>query len=448
MNDIIWNQSLSRANFTMTDSDDVGTQHFNIGDNLRHKAFYEESIEELQKALHLQETKLGANSTVVAMTHYSLGLAFRATKDYNQAMRHLNTAAEMYESYGEKNKFASDVKNCKLNLARTHHSRGVSYQRGGQYDDSIMEHRKAIAIRESILGRSHLETARSHYVMGCALSDRGDFDEALGELRRALRTRILFFGKDHLDSVEVVENIGIVLDARGNMNADFIIEYKTIILRSLEYENEGDIMCRKDEFEDAMIYYRKALSLEMQYLGDLHPTTCDLYLRMADALGEFGDLEASLVEYKSAIAIYERMMGKFHVKMANIYTKLAGVLMDKGEYETALSFYAKAYGIYDGTLGLHDDTKQALMNVKLAAEKNRAVNSSMAILVHAEEKFKRRHPSVSGAESHDNSESISNEDGSDESIKMNGLNKKKKKEKGDVDEGKENESPEVHLDVI
>ena len=77
------------------------------------------------------------------------------------------------------------------------------------------------------------------------------------------------------------------------------------------------------------------------------------------------------------------MVGKFHVKMAQIYTRIAGVLMDKGEYETALSFYCKAYGIFDGTLGLHDDTKRALMNVKLAAEKNRAAKSSMEILVKA-----------------------------------------------------------------
>jgi len=437
-------------------ADDIGTQHFNIGDNLRHKAFYVESIEELHKALHLQETKLGSNSAIVAMTHYSLGLAFRATKDYKQAMKHLNTATEIYESLGDRNKFGSEIKDCKLNQARTHHCRGVSYQRSGQYDDSIMEHRKAISIRESLLGRSHLETARSHYVMGCALSDRGDFDEALGELRRALRARILVFGKEHLDSVEVVDNIGTVLNARGNMNAEAIIEYKTIVFRSLDYETEGDIMCRKDEFEDAMIYYRKALSLEMQYLGDLHPTTCDLYLRMAEALGEFGDLQASLVEYKSAITIYERMMGKFHVKMANIYTKLAGVLMDKGEYETALSFYAKAYGIYDGTLGLHDDTKQALMNVKLAAEKNRAAKSSMAILVKAEEEFNERHPSVSGVETPDISESLSNEDGKDEMNTINGegkkkrrKKKKKKKDEEDIeDDGIENESPEPTMDII
>merc|ERR1712238_449204 len=219
----------------------------------------------------------------------------------------------------------------------------------------------------------------------------------------------------------VVDNIGTVLNARGNMNAEAIIEYKTIVFRSLDYETEGDIMCRKDEFEDAMIYYRKALSLEMQYLGDLHPTTCDLYLRMAEALGEFGDLQASLVEYKSAITIYERMMGKFHVKMANIYTK------------------------------------QALMNVKLAAEKNRAAKSSMAILVKAEEEFNERHPSVSGVETPDISESLSNEDGKDEMNTINGdgkkkrRKKKKKKKKGEEDiedNGIENESSEPAMDTI
>lgn len=161
-------------NFNMPDDgndyDDIGTQHFNIGDNLRHKAFYEESIDELQTALKLLETKHGANSPVVANVHHSIGCAYRATKDYSQAMRHLKTASDIFESQDDyKTKFNAEIKNCKLNIARTHHSRGVAYQRGGEYDASVLEHRKAIGIRESILGRSHLETARSHYVMGCAL---------------------------------------------------------------------------------------------------------------------------------------------------------------------------------------------------------------------------------------------------------------------------------------
>lgn len=427
-------------------SDDPGIQHYNIGDTLRHKGFYDDSLAELLHAMALLETRNGSKSVEVARTHYSLGLAYRATKDFKPAMKHLSRSQEVYESLQEKaddkkkekkddgsstenndkNKlYAEEIKNCKLNIARTCHSRGVMYQRNGDYNNSVSEHRRAIGIRETILGRLDLETARSYYVLGCALSDRGDFDEALGDLRRALRIRLKIFGKDHHDVVEVVANIGTVMSAKC-LDAEAVSEYKILVIRSLEYENEGDIMCRKGELEDAMVYYKKALSLEMQYLGDLHPTSCDIYLRMAEALSENGDLEGSLVEYKSAITIYERLMGKFHVKMADIYSRLAGVLMDKGEYETALSFYCKAYGIFDGTLGLHDDTKKALMNVKLAAEKNRAAKSSMDILVKAEEEFIKRHPQVKEVANVDSDDEGADDD---DNSNDNGGGKKKKKKK-------------------
>jgi len=439
----------------MDDDDDPGAQHFNIGDTLRHKGFYEDSISELQHALTLQETRHGSKDVIVAATHYSLGLAFRAVKNFKSAMKHINTAREIYESpKGDKEKYAAEIKNCQLNIARTHHSRGVSYQRAGDYNASILEHRKAIAMRESILGRSHLETARSHYVMGCALSDRGDFDEALAELRRTLRVRVKMFGKDHLDVAEVIGNIATVMSAKG-VDTESMTEYKSVVLRSLEYEDEGDIMCRKGDLEYGIIFYKKALSLEMQYLGDLHPTSCDLYLRIAEALCESGDLEGSLVEYKSAITIYENMMGKFHVKMAHVYTRIAGVLMEKGEYETALSFYCKAYGIFDGTLGLHDDTKQALLNVKLAAGKNRVADSSMSILVKVEEEFKKRHPQLSADDGAGDENDPTKEEGGDDDSKnrKNGKKKKKKKKKkkSNEDEKEEKEpdpEPEPEPDII
>lgn len=390
----------------MSAMEDTASQHYIIGDNLRAKAFYEDAIDEFQKAAHIQEPLLGDSSPVVAKTHYALGLSFRAIKSYKQALYHLAKAANIYENQpittesddevSQKKRstaahpFKKEITNCKLNIARTHHSQGVEFQRAGDYDKSILEHRKALAIREHLLGRSHLETARSYYVIGCALSDRGGFDEALAELRRALRTRLLVFGRDHMDTKEVVSNLGTVLMAKGTMAPEEISQYMQTVLQALELENEGDHLCRTGDYSSGMVCFRKALSLEEQSLGDLHPTTCDLYLRMADAMGQLGDLESSLVEYKCAIQIYERLMGKFHVKVANIYNKLAGILMDKGEYETALSFYAKAYGIYDSVLGNHDDTKQAMMNLRLAAAKERTAKESMGLIKKAEETFKLR----------------------------------------------------------
>jgi tetratricopeptide (TPR) repeat protein len=184
--------------------EDTAAQHFIIGDNLRHKAFYDDAIEEFQKALHIQEPLLGENSVTVAKTMYSMGLALRGAKEYKQALYHLAKASSNYENAENPGKFKIEILDCKLNMARTHHSQGVELQRTGDYDKSILEHRKALAIREHLLGRSHLETARSNYVMGCALSDRGDFDEALAELRRSLHTRLIVFGKEHMDTGEVL----------------------------------------------------------------------------------------------------------------------------------------------------------------------------------------------------------------------------------------------------
>ena len=92
-------------------------------------------------------------------------------------------------------------------------------------------------------------------------------------------------------------------------------------------------------------------------------------------------------------------MGKFHIKMGNVYNKLAGVLMDKGEYEAALSFYAKTYTIMDATLGIHDDTKQALDNIRSAVDKARGSKPS-DILMKADEEFKKRHPTLNADSEH------------------------------------------------
>lgn len=378
--------------------EDTAKQHFIIGDNLRHKAFYEDSIDEFSKALQIQRSVLDERNPVIAKTFYSLGLSLRAIKDYAGALDVLNQATSIYESQGNPADYETEIFNCKLNIARTHHSQGVDWQREGAYSKSINEHRKSLVIREKLLGPKHLECARTYYVMGCALSDRGDFDEALCDLRRTFRTRLIVFGKDHMDTLEVIDNLGTVLQAKGVMSSEDINEYVTIVVKSVQAELEGDMHYDSKNFEQAMLCYQKAVTLEEQCLGDLHPTTCDLYLHMANALGEIGDFEGSLVEYKSVITIYERLLGKFNIKVAEIYNRLANILMDKGEYETALSFYAKSYGIFDSILGDHSDTRLAMENIRLAASKDRNASESMNLIKKAEETFKQRHPNAGGYE--------------------------------------------------
>ena len=377
-------------------------QYYIIGDNLRHKGFYDDAISSFERALFIQEPLVGPVDMVSGKTHYALGLSKKAIKNYKDALSHLSKALRAFEEDKGANKKGKKKKKkphpnqglidaCKLNIARTHHAQGVDYQRSGHYDKSVVEHQKAQAIREALLGKNHLETARTYYVLGCALSDRGDYDQALAELRRALKVRLSVMGKLHSDTLEVCENIATVLNARaaasrGNAGISTdpakIHEYAKggLLIKGIDKECEGERLAADNEHTSALACFREALDVEESFLGESHATTCDLHLKIAESLGENGELEDSLREYKEALSIYEKSLGKFHVKLATIYAKLAGVLMTRGEYETSLSFYCKAYGIFDATLGNHPDTSLALKKVRLAAEKERNAMNSMAML--------------------------------------------------------------------
>ena len=352
---------------------------------MRHKGFYEDAIEEFAQCLEIRDPLLGPWHIDTGKTNYSLGLAKRAIRDYRDALTYLTKACQAFEGQKDENRDEELIRACKLNIARTHHSQGVDFQRQGDYDRSIVEHRKSMAIREAYLGKDHLETARTYYVMGCALSDRGDFEEALGDLRKCLRVRKLVFGKDHLDTIEVMDNMMTVCHAKGNMDTEQVEDYRSCLLDSIELELEGDWLSTPSEteapdYEEAIVCYRRALGMEESCLGELHPTTCELYLKMADAFGKAGDLEAALQEYKAAISIYENLLGKFHIKVAQVYSNLGKMLLEKGEYETALSFFCKAYGIFDSTLGNHQDTIQMLNYVRAAAQKEATAKKSLDML--------------------------------------------------------------------
>jgi tetratricopeptide (TPR) repeat protein len=411
--------------------EDTARQHYVIGDNLRHKGFYEDALEEFEKALNIRESLLEEYDIDLATTNYSIGLTKKALKDYPAAFLYLQKALHIFEELqaqeqqqaaqlqakaqndedqddddddGDDNEVGPTKKKTtttsttapttpltttisnwilqtKLNLARTHHSQGLDYQLLSDFDQSIHEHRKALGYRELYLGVDHLETARTYYVLGCALSDKGLYDESLCELRRALRTRFVVFGKDHLDTIEVVENMITVLHAKGSYGRFAILDYKESLLKSIAYEVQGDVLLRQCNgryvstehpeiatwAETAMVHFRKALSLEEQCLGELGPTTCDLHLKVAKSLGLLNCLDESLDEYKASICVFERLLGKFHYTMGQIYMDLADILSERDEYETSLCFYCKAYGILDSTVGNHDDTKVALRKVRVAA---------------------------------------------------------------------------------
>mmetsp|Transcript_17985 Transcript_17985/g.25625 ORF Transcript_17985/g.25625 Transcript_17985/m.25625 type:complete len:222 (+) Transcript_17985:258-923(+) len=125
----------------------------------------------------------------------------------------------------------------------------VSYK--GLYDESLVEHRKALKICWLILGENNRYTAISYDSIGCVLYDQGRHDDALIGLGKALTLRITLFGENRMGT-------------------------------SITYSNIGDVLIEKLQHEEALEKLCKAEAIFKRVSGENHQTTVRLTKNIDD----------------------------------------------------------------------------------------------------------------------------------------------------------------------
>jgi len=67
-----------------------------------------------------------------------------------------------------------------------------------------------------VLGPDHPDTATSYNNIGDVYDAKGDYENALVEYRKALEIQLKVLGPDHPDTATSYNNIGAVYDAKGD----------------------------------------------------------------------------------------------------------------------------------------------------------------------------------------------------------------------------------------
>jgi tetratricopeptide (TPR) repeat protein len=83
----------------------------------------------------------------------------------------------------------------------------------GDYDGALAQHKKALAVRESVLGKDHPETAGRYNNIGEVLLHKGDYDGALSLHKKALAIHEVTVGEGHPETA--YNHIGGVLYDRA-----------------------------------------------------------------------------------------------------------------------------------------------------------------------------------------------------------------------------------------
>ena len=132
---------------------------------------------------------------------------------------------------------------------------GYGLRYGGAYAEALVWYRKALGIRERVLGAEHPDTATSYNNIATVYHGQGKYEEALVWYRKALGIRERVLGEEHPDTATSYNNIAMV------------------------YKNQG-------KYEEALTLYLKSYRITLAKLGETHPTTAKIKSNMKAAYAE------------------------------------------------------------------------------------------------------------------------------------------------------------------
>lgn len=125
----------------------------------------------------------------------------------------------------------------------------------------------------------------------------------------------------------------------------------------IAYERFGD-------YEQALGYHKKALTIREKVLGYDALKTADSYHQFGDTCSQLCHYSQAIVYYKKALTIRIHILGDNHPDTAAIYNSLGSTYSDLADYKKALDFHQKALSVREKVLGKnHPDTAISYVNI-------------------------------------------------------------------------------------
>ncbi len=176
-----------------------------------YRADYNASVENYKKSLHIDEHNFGRESRQCASDYISLGVAYSALKDLDEAISYFKLA----ESVGWKIYPHDD-----FFFGRLYNNLGVNYQDFNMYEESLQSYRKALPIYEKIFGENHPYTYGLYQNIGSVMyqyhKDSAMNHEALKYFIKAKDIILQRYGTRHPVLVKTYNYLGLIYGQLGD----------------------------------------------------------------------------------------------------------------------------------------------------------------------------------------------------------------------------------------
>ncbi len=236
--------------------------------------------------------------------------------------------------------------------ARLLSHRALVMRREGNFDESLAAQERALAIRETLLGRDHPEVATSLSHVANIQRDQGETAAALVALERALAIREQAFGPDHPTVAAALNDLALLQQVRGKYAEAQALLERALGLAEAAWEpdgldaatilnNLGRVQHMRGNYGEAEPLLERALAIRERRLGpdDLDLATSLQYLGLLYMVR--GDRPRARDMLERCLAIRARHLDASNPEILNIRDSLGTVYYRLGEYEKAEAIHVE-----------------------------------------------------------------------------------------------------------
>src|SRR5262249_21061491 len=179
----------------------VGLMLRNLAQTNLHVGKLDRAQELLERDLAIEEQAFGEDNVKVATTLNNLSRVVDARGDFPKARELAERALAIYLRAGTVDQGLSTI----------YSQLGRIDGEQGRLEDALAHDRRALEIREKLLGPKHWMVANSLAAVGSVLADLGKTEEALADFDRASEIYAATLGPDHEENGRMLLNAGIAL---------------------------------------------------------------------------------------------------------------------------------------------------------------------------------------------------------------------------------------------
>jgi len=322
----------------------------------------------------------------------------------------------------------------------------------GQYGEAEKIHRRALDLRERVIGKEHEDTLVSRNEIGLSLQYQGKYPEAEKIYREILTLNEKLLVQKDLDTLVTRHNLGAVLNSQGKYAESKKMVEETLLLEEaiLGKDNPGTLaskfllgsvlqaqgklveaekifnevlMARKDIFgnkypdtlismnslantyhgqgrlKEAEDLHMQVLEIRKRMLGQEHPDTLSSMNNIADTYNSQGRWNKAEDLHKQVLEVRERVLGQEHPDTLGSMNNLAETYNSQGRWKEAEDLHKQVLEIQERVLGQeHPDTLRSMNNLaetyKSQARWKEAEDLHIQVLEVRERVLGQKHPAT------------------------------------------------------